>query len=112
MPQNTEKGLADGIGTAADYVVIRSGIELDRFGHPAIWAVTKREPARGHSPRRAGCGHSHAPLGAEGAAGFRARRRSHCADTARCLVCDGGDGDLRPQVEALATELGICDRWR
>ncbi|MEZ4557985.1 MAG: glycosyltransferase [Caldilineaceae bacterium] len=35
-PSNVEKGLADGIGTPDDYVVIRSGIELDRFGHPQV----------------------------------------------------------------------------
>ncbi len=33
--RDIEKGLAQGIGrSAADYHVIRSGIELDRFGHP------------------------------------------------------------------------------
>ena len=31
---NIDKGIQDGIGEQDDYVVIRSGIELDRFGNP------------------------------------------------------------------------------
>lgn len=31
-----DKGLARGIGRREDYVVIRSGIELERFGHPQV----------------------------------------------------------------------------
>ena len=33
-PQDIEKGLAQGIGWREDYHLIRSGVELDRFGHP------------------------------------------------------------------------------
>ncbi len=47
-PLNIEKGLADGIGVASDYVVIRSGIELERFGHPQVGA--RRRGAHGGSP--------------------------------------------------------------
>ncbi|MEZ4715773.1 MAG: hypothetical protein R2851_06755 [Caldilineaceae bacterium] len=67
---NVEKGLADGIGTPDDYVVIRSGIELDRFGHPqvarrdAVWGIPVDAPVVGTvtrpSPQKAplisGCG--------------------------------------------------------
>ena len=35
-PQDIDKGLQDGIGTEDDYVLIRSGIELERFGHPKV----------------------------------------------------------------------------
>jgi len=34
--ENIQKGLADGIGKSSDYSVIRSGIELNRFGYPSI----------------------------------------------------------------------------
>lgn len=34
--KNIHKGLADGIGKKSNYSVIRSGIELDRFGYPSI----------------------------------------------------------------------------
>ena len=33
-PRNTEKGLADGIGTPEKYATVRSGVELDRFRQP------------------------------------------------------------------------------
>ncbi|MCB0064981.1 MAG: glycosyltransferase, partial [Caldilineaceae bacterium] len=39
---NTEKGLQDGIGLPENYVVIRSGIELDRFGHPKVAPAATR----------------------------------------------------------------------
>lgn len=35
-PQDIEKGLAEDIGRREDYAVIRSGIELERFGHPQV----------------------------------------------------------------------------
>ncbi len=108
-PQNTEKGLADGIGTAADYVVIRSGIELDRFGHPAIgrdetrraWGIPLGVPVVGTVTRLSA---QKAPLDFVRAAAAIAQTRP---DVWFVMV---GDGDLRPQVEALATELGIRDR--
>ena len=35
-PRDITKGLAQGIGRNEQYVVIRSGIELERFGHPQV----------------------------------------------------------------------------
>ena len=35
-PKDIDKGLAQGIGKREDYTVIRSGIELERFGHPQV----------------------------------------------------------------------------
>jgi glycosyltransferase involved in cell wall biosynthesis len=49
-PRNIEKGLADGIGRPEDYVVIRSGIELERFGHPR-WIEQRRGPRGASQPR-------------------------------------------------------------
>jgi len=40
--KNISKGINDGIGQFHDYSVIRSGIELDRFGHPQIDRQTMR----------------------------------------------------------------------
>jgi glycosyltransferase involved in cell wall biosynthesis len=42
-PQDIEKGLAQGIGRREDYHVIRSGVELDRFGHPTTPPVVVRQ---------------------------------------------------------------------
>jgi glycosyltransferase involved in cell wall biosynthesis len=41
--KNISKGLNDGIGRYEDYSVIRSGIELERFGHPQIDRQTMRK---------------------------------------------------------------------
>ena len=35
-PKDIEKGVTAGIGRPEDYTVIRSGIELERFGHPQV----------------------------------------------------------------------------
>lgn len=106
---NIEKGLADGIGNPDDYVVIRSGIELGRFGHPqvprtetrATWGIPNDVPVVGTvtrlSPQKA-------PLDFVRAAAMVAQ--SH-PQTWFMMV---GDGPLRGDVEALAAELGIADR--
>jgi glycosyltransferase involved in cell wall biosynthesis len=41
--KNISKGLNDGIGRFEDYSVIRSGIELERFGHPQVDRQTMRK---------------------------------------------------------------------
>ncbi|MEZ4677694.1 MAG: glycosyltransferase family 4 protein [Caldilineaceae bacterium] len=106
---NIEKGLADGIGKPNDYVVIRSGIELDRFGHPqvpraatrATWGIPVDAPVVGTvtrlSPQKA-------PLDFVRAAAQIAETHPQ---TWFMMV---GDGPLRAEVEALATELRIADR--
>ncbi len=104
-----DKGLADGIGRAENYVTIRSGIELDRFGHPqvpraetrAAWGIPLDAQVIGTvtrlSPQKA-------PLDFVRAAGRIAQ--SHPQSWFMMV----GDGPLRGDVEALAIELGIADR--
>jgi len=41
--KNILKGLSDGIGQKNNYTVIRSGIELERFGHPHVDQSTMRK---------------------------------------------------------------------
>ena len=107
-PLNIEKGLADGIGVASDYVVIRSGMELDALAIRK-WGVRRRgahgdsldAPVVGTVTRLSA---QKAPLDFVRAAATVAQSRP---DVWFVMV---GDGDLRPQVEALASMLGIRDR--
>jgi glycosyltransferase involved in cell wall biosynthesis len=108
-PHNIDKGLGDDIGRPEDYVVIRSGIELDRFGHPQVPPEQTRaaldipltNPVVGTvtrlSPQKA-------PLDFIKMAGIIAQ------DSPQTWFVVVGDGPLRPQVEAMATELGLMDR--
>lgn len=106
---NIEKGLADGIGKPENYVVIRSGIELDRFGHPqvsreatrAAWGIPQDAVVIGSvtrlSPQKA-------PRDFVQAAAEVAQRYP------QAYFMMVGDGPLRGEVEALAAQLGIADR--
>lgn len=107
--KDIDKGLRDGIGKADHYTVIRSGIELNRFGHPqvpreetrAAWGIPQDATVIGSvtrlSPQKA-------PLDFVRAAALVAQRYPA---TYFMLV---GDGPLRAEVEQLAAELGIADR--
>ncbi len=104
-----EKGLSEGIGRPEDYVVIRSGIELDRFGHPSvppaemrrrlgipsnalvIGSVTRLLPQK-------------APLDLLNAFALVHRKRP---DVWLTVV---GDGFLRAEMEQRLNELRIADR--
>ncbi|MCL4862002.1 MAG: glycosyltransferase family 4 protein [Caldilineaceae bacterium] len=108
-PRNIEKGLADGIGKPDDYVVIRSGIEMDRFGHPqtpraetrAAWGIPADAPVVGAvtrlSPQKG-------PLDFVRAA---AEIGVACPSVWFLMV---GDGPMRGEVERLARELGLAER--
>ncbi len=107
--RDRDKGLAHGIGRPEQYVLIRSGIELERFGHPSVPRDrTRRDlgiPAQALvvgsvtrlSPQKA-------PLDLV--------RALACADRA----CPGawylivGDGALRPQVEEALVQTGLRER--
>lgn len=107
--KDIDKGLRDGIGQRSDYLVIRSGIELDRFGHPqvprnetrAAWGIPVDAPLIGSvtrlSPQKA-------PLDFVRAAALVAQRYPNA------YFMMVGDGPLRGEVEQLATELGIANR--
>lgn len=104
-----EKGLKDGIGRPENYTVIRSGIELERFGHPTVPRTEMRKafgipldvPVIGTvtrlSPQKA-------PLDFLQAAAKIAEAHPQ---TWFMMV---GDGPLRAEVEAAAKALGIADR--
>jgi len=106
---NVKKGLADGIGKEEDYVVIRSGIEMDRFGHPqvlpsktrAALGIPSEAPVVGSvtrlSPQKA-------PLDFVQAIHLISKSVPKA-----CFVVVG-DGPLRDQVEALSARLGLSDR--
>ncbi len=107
--KDIDKGVGDGIGKPANYLIIRSGIELDRFGHPqvprattrAAWGIPQDATVIGTvtrlSPQKA-------PLDFVQAA---AQVAAQYPNTYFMMV---GDGPLRQEVEQLARELGIADR--
>jgi len=107
--KDIDKGLRDGIGRSENYTIIRSGIELDRFGHPqvarattrAAWGIPTDATVIGTvtrlSPQKA-------PLDFVRAAAIVAQR---FPATYFMMV---GDGPLRQAVTQLAAELGIADR--
>ena len=108
-PKDIEKGLAQGIGRPDDYVTIRSGIELDRFGHPTVPPAEMRRrlglpldaPVIGSvtrlSPQKS-------PLDLVDAFAHVHQQRPD----ARLVVV--GDGPLRPQVEQRLAELRIANK--
>lgn len=108
-PRNIEKGLTDGIGRPENYVVIRSGIELDRFGQPQTPPLEMRTalgiPAEatviGTVTRLSA---QKAPLDFVQAAGQIAQQMPE----AWFVIV--GDGPLRSEVETLAKELNLNDR--
>jgi glycosyltransferase involved in cell wall biosynthesis len=108
-PRNIEKGLEDGIGRPEDYVLIRSGIELERFGHPQICRDDMRHalgipahvPVVGTVTRFSS---QKAPLDFVRSASLIARQ---APQTWFVMV---GDGPLRSQVEALVAEQGLSGR--
>jgi glycosyltransferase involved in cell wall biosynthesis len=108
-PRNIEKGLRDGIGQPDDYVTIRSGIELDRFGHPRVPRKAVRAalgipgdvPVVGTvtrlSPQKA-------PLDFVRAAGIVGE------EVPNAMFVMVGDGPQRSEVERLVTDLGLAER--
>ncbi len=104
-----ERGLAQGIGKREEYHLIRSGVELDRFGHPqqppaeiraklgipadalVVGSVTRLSLQK-------------APLDLVDAFAEIHRKRPL---THFIIV---GDGPLRPDVEAKIRELGLSDQ--
>jgi glycosyltransferase involved in cell wall biosynthesis len=105
-PLNVSKGITDGIGREDDYIVVRSGIELDRFGHPQVNAVEVRAslgispnaPVVGTvtrlSPQKAPADFIHAA----------AHINENHPDVRFVIV---GDGPLRAEAEELAANLGL-----
>jgi glycosyltransferase involved in cell wall biosynthesis len=108
-PFDIEKGLSQRIGRREDYVVVRSGIELDRFMRPSrgrddvraelgipaaatvVGSVTRLSPQK-------------APLDLVDAFGLAARARP---ETWFLIV---GDGSLRAEVEARLLRVGLAGR--
>jgi len=113
-PRNIDKGLADGIGRVDDYVVIRSGIELERFGHPRVSRAEMRESLSiPHNAMVIGTVTRLSPQKApldflRMAAALLARDWGERSPSLYFVMV--GDGPLRAEVETTASELGIADR--
>jgi glycosyltransferase involved in cell wall biosynthesis len=108
-PLNTEKGLRDGIARPEKYLVIRSGIDLERFRHPERPRETVRDelgiprdaPVVGTVTRLS---EQKAPLDFVAAAARVSQRRPN---THFIVV---GDGPLRDQVKAAISAQGLDQR--
>ncbi len=108
-PKDIEKGLAEGISRREQYTVIRSGIELERFGHPQVARAEMRAqlgiptdaPVVGSVTRLSA---QKAPLDLVAAFAKIHRERP---DAWFVVV---GDGPLRAEVEAELRTTGIADR--
>ena len=106
---NIDKGLEDGIGERDDYVVIRSGIELDRFMNPKRTGEEMREelgiplgvPVIGTVTRLS---EQKAPLDFLAAA---AKVHEQNSDVRFVMV---GDGPLLTEVQDRITNLGLNHR--
>lgn len=110
-PKDIEKGLAQGIGRREDYTVIRSGIELDRFGHPQVSRAEMRQQlgipqdalvvgsVTRLSPQKA-------PLDLVEAFA----KMTGVGASAPLIFLIVGDGPLREEVETRLTDLGLADR--
>ena len=101
------KGLAAGIGRPEQYVTVRSGLELDRYG-PDAQARTQIRAELGLPPEARVVGAVNRlspqkdPCTLVRAAAYALRQRP---DSRLLLV---GDGPLRARVEALVAELGLA----
>jgi glycosyltransferase involved in cell wall biosynthesis len=107
--QDIEKGLEEGVGAPEEYVMIRSGIELDRFGHPLVSGEETRAtlgipadaPVVGTvtrlSPQKS-------PLDFVRAA---SRVAADMPDAYFLMV---GDGPLKDDVDSLIRDVGISGR--
>lgn len=108
-PKDIEKGLDQGIGRREDYHVIRSGVELDRFGHPQMPPAVIRQQLGiptdalvvGSVTRLS---LQKAPLDLVTSFAYIHRQRP---DAWFVIV---GDGALRSDVEVALQAAGIADR--
>ncbi|MCA9975394.1 MAG: glycosyltransferase family 4 protein, partial [Anaerolineales bacterium] len=107
--KDRDKGVAQGIKNAAHYTLIRSGIELDRFGHPQISPAHMRQQLG--IPQDALVVGSVTRLSAQKAPLDLVTAIIHVLrqqpDTWFVIV---GDGELRPDVERALQTAGIANQ--
>jgi glycosyltransferase involved in cell wall biosynthesis len=105
-PLNVSKGITDGIGREDDYIVIRSGIELDRFGHPQVNSAEVRA-SLGISPTASVVGTVTRLSPQKAPADFihAAALVHENHPNVRFVVV--GDGPLRAEVEELAANMNL-----
>lgn len=109
-PRDIEKGLQVGIGQRKNYVVIRSGIELDHFGHSQRSKAEMRTDLG--IPRNAIVVGTVARLSAQKAPLDFVKAASAIAEACpEAFFVFVGDGPLRPQVEAQIATLGLTERF-
>jgi glycosyltransferase involved in cell wall biosynthesis len=106
--RNKEQGLTLGIGDAAKYELLHSGIDADEFAHPTVPREQVREDL-GFGPDQFVVGSLSCLKPQKAPLDFvRAAAAAHAEDP-RLRFFLAGDGELRPAVEALIRELGVED---
>ncbi len=109
--RDRDRGIALGIGTPERYRVLHSGIDPDRYRRPRGLRETVRRRL-GYAPEDVVVGTlaclkpQKAPLDV-----VRAAAEARGSEP-RLKFFIAGDGDLRPEVERLAVELGLGDAFR
>ncbi|MFQ5422273.1 MAG: glycosyltransferase family 4 protein, partial [Anaerolineae bacterium] len=108
--RDIEKGLAQGIGgSPADYHVIRSGIELDRFGHPRRERTAVRaELGVPEESLLVGCVTRLSPQKSPLTLVELFARVAAARPQTRFVVV--GDGPLRGEMEARLAAVGLTER--
>lgn len=108
-PRDIDKGLRDGIGQPNNYTVIRSGVELDRFGHPRVPPAETRSALK--IPLDASVVGTVTRLSPQKAPlDFVQAASEIVSQNPATYFVMVGDGPLRAQVESRAAELGLTDR--
>lgn len=104
--RNKEQGLTLGIGDAAKYELLHSGIDTAEFAHPTVAREQVREDL-GFEPDQFVVGSLSCLKPQKAPLDFvRAAAAAHL-ENPRLRFFLAGDGELRPAVEALIGELGL-----
>jgi glycosyltransferase involved in cell wall biosynthesis len=111
-----ERGLELGIGNRDQYALVRSGIDVNAFGRPAL-SRDEMRASLGYAAEHIVVGTVACLKAQKAPLDFVRTAAGVCAENDRVRFFIAGDGPLRPQVKQLIDELGLQDKvvllgWR